>query len=58
MNHEQTREFSESHFTQLKLKKHRECTSVQKSEDYKTLMLILLGEITFVIGPDYIFVNL
>ncbi len=58
VNHEWTRDFSESYFTLLKLKKHRKCTSVQKSEDYKTLMLILLGEITFVIGPDCIFVNL
>ncbi len=58
VNHEWTRDFPESYFTLLKLKKHRKCTSVQKSEDYKTLMLILLGEITFVIGPDCIFVNL
>ncbi len=58
VNHEWTRDFSESYFTLLKLKKHRKCTSVQKSEDYKTLLLILFGEITFVIGPDCIFVNL
>ncbi len=32
---------SESHFTQLKQNRHRKCTSVQKSEDYKTLMLML-----------------
>jgi hypothetical protein len=50
--------YFESHYTQLKLKRHRKCTSVQNSEDYKTQMLILLGEITFVIGPDCIFVNL
>ncbi len=50
--------YYESHYTQLKLKKHRKSTSVQKSEDHKTRMLFLLGEITFVIGPDCIFVNL
>jgi hypothetical protein len=38
--------YYESHYTQLKLKRHRKCTSVQKSEDHKTLMLMLLGEIT------------
>jgi hypothetical protein len=50
--------YCESHYTQFKLKRHRKCTSVQNSEDHNTLMLILLGEITFVIGPDCIFVNL
>ncbi len=58
MNHEQTRDFSESYFTLLKLKKHRKCTSLPKSEDYKTLMLNLLGAITFIIRPECIFVNL
>jgi hypothetical protein len=58
MNHEFTRDFSESHFTQLKHKRVGKCTFVQNSEDYKTQMLMLLGEITFVIGPDYIFVNM
>jgi hypothetical protein len=58
MNHEFTRDFSESHFTQLKHKRHGKCTSVHPSEDYQTQMLMLLGEITFVIGPDFIFVNL
>jgi hypothetical protein len=52
------REFFESHLTQLKHNRHMEHTSVQKSADYKTLMLLLLGEITFVIGPDYIFCKL
>ncbi len=51
-------EFSESYFTLEKHSRYREGISVQKSEDYKTLILILLGEITFVIGPDFIFVNL
>jgi hypothetical protein len=32
--------------------------SVEKSEDYETLILVLLGEVTFVIKPDCIFVNL
>jgi hypothetical protein len=58
MNHEKPREFSESHFTLLKHNRQRKCTSVQKSEDLTTLMLMLLGEITFVIRPDCIFVNL
>ncbi len=57
-NNQITRDFSESHFTQLKHKRRRKCTSVQKSEDYKTLISMMLGEITFVIGPDCIFVNL
>ncbi len=57
-NDEVTSEFSESYFTLVKHKRHRKGVSVQKSEDYKTLMLMLLGEITFVIGPDCIFVNL
>ncbi len=38
--------------------RYREGVSVQKSEDYKTLIWILLDEITFVIGPDCIFANL
>jgi hypothetical protein len=50
--------YYESHYTQLKHDGNRKCTSVQKSEDYKTLILMLLGEITFVTGPDCIFVNL
>jgi hypothetical protein len=50
--------FSESYFTLEKHSRYREGISVQKSEDYKTLIWILLGEITFVIGPDFIFVNL
>ncbi len=57
-NDEVTSEFSELYFTLVKHKRHRKGVSVQKSEDYKTLMLMLLGEITFVIGPDCIFVNL
>jgi hypothetical protein len=50
--------YCESHYTQWKHNRNRKCTSVQKSEHYKTLMLMLLGEITFVTGPDCIFVNL
>ncbi len=50
--------YYESHHTQLKHNGNRKCTSVQKSENYKTLILMLLGEITFVTGPDCIFVNL
>jgi hypothetical protein len=50
--------YYELHYTQLKLKRHRKCASVQNSEDHKTKMLILLGEITFVIGLDCIVVNL
>jgi hypothetical protein len=57
-NNEETSEFSESYFTLGKHKRHRKGVSVQKSEDFKTLMLMLLGEITFVIGLDCIFVNL
>ncbi len=48
----------ESHYTKLKLTRNRKCKSVQKSEDHKTRILMLLGEIIFVIGPDCIFVNL
>jgi hypothetical protein len=48
----------ESHYTQWKHNRNRKCTSVQKSEHYKTLMLMLLGEITFVTGPDCIFCKL
>ncbi len=47
-----------SHFTRIKHRRHRKRASVQKSKDYKILMLMLFGEITFVIGPDCIFVNL
>ncbi len=50
--------YYESHHTQLKHNRNRKRISVQKPEDHKTLMLMLLGEITFVIRPDYIFVNL
>jgi hypothetical protein len=57
-NNEVTSEFSESFSTLVKHKRHRKGVSVQKSEDFKTLMLMLLGEITFVIRPDCIFVNL
>jgi hypothetical protein len=57
-NDEVTNEFSESYFTLVKHKRHRKGVSVQKPEDHKTLILILLGEITFVIGPDSFFVNL
>ncbi len=57
-NNEVTSEFSESYFTLVKHKRHRKGVSVQKSEDFKTLMLMLLGEITFVIRPDCIFVNM
>ncbi len=57
-NNEVTSEFSESYSTLVKHKRHRKGVSVQKSEDFKTLMLILLDEITFVIRPDCIFVNL
>ncbi len=57
-NKEVTSEFSESYFTLVKHKIHRKGVSVQKSEDFNTLMLMLLGEITFVIRPDCIFVNL
>jgi hypothetical protein len=56
-NDEVTSEFSQSHFTLVKHKRHRKAASVQKAEDYKTLILILLGEITFVIRPDCIFAN-
>jgi hypothetical protein len=57
-NDEATSEFSESYFTLVKHKRHRKAVSVQKAEDYKTLIFMLLGEITFVIRPVYIFVNL
>jgi hypothetical protein len=57
-NDEVTSEFSESYFTLVKHKRHRKAVSVQKSEDYKTQILKLLGEITFVIRPDSFFVNL
>jgi hypothetical protein len=50
-------EFSKSYFTLVKHKRHREGVSVQKSEDYKTLIIMLLGEITFVIRPNSIFAN-
>jgi hypothetical protein len=50
--------YYESQYTQLKHNGNRKCTSVQKPEDHKTQMLRLLGEITFVIGPDRIFANL
>jgi hypothetical protein len=50
--------YCESRYTQLKLKRHRKCKSVQNSEDHNTPILKLLGEITFVIGPDCIVVNL
>jgi hypothetical protein len=54
-----TKDFlSHTYFTLWKLKKPRKFTSVQKSEDYRTLIEILLGEITFVIGPDCSFVYL
>jgi hypothetical protein len=45
-------------FHPVKAQETRECTSVLKSEDYKTQMLMLLGEISFVIGPDCIFCKL
>ncbi len=57
-NDEARSELSESYFTLEKHKTHRKAVSVQKSEEYKTLILMLLGEITFVIRPDCIFVNL
>ncbi len=57
-NDEVRSELSESYFTLEKHKTHRKAVSVQKSEEYKTLTLMLLGEITFVIRPDCIFVNL
>ncbi len=57
-NDEVTSEFSESYFTLVKHKRHRKGVYVQKSEDYKTLILMLLGEITFVIRPDCILENL
>jgi hypothetical protein len=57
-NDEVRSEFSESYFTLEKHITHKEGVSVQKSEEYKTLILMLLGEITFVIRPDCIFVNL
>ncbi len=57
-NDQLTREFSQSYFTLVKQKRQREGVSVQKSEVYKTLILMLLGEIKFVIGSDCIFVNL
>jgi hypothetical protein len=57
-NDEETGEFSESYFTLVKHKRHRKGVSVQNSEDYKTLILMLLGEITFVIRPDSFFVIL
>ncbi len=41
-----------------KAQRHKEGVSVLKSEDYITLILLLLGEATFVIGPDGFFVNL
>ncbi len=57
-NYQLTREFSQSYFTLVEHKRHREDVSVQKSEVYKTLILMLLGEIKFVIRSDCIFVNL
>jgi hypothetical protein len=57
-NTEVTGEFSESNFTLVKHKRRRKGVSVQKSEDYKSLILMLLGEVTFVIRPNYTFVNL
>jgi hypothetical protein len=57
-NNELSREFSESYFTLEKNNRYREGVSVQKSKDYKALILILLGEITFVTRPDCFFVNL
>ncbi len=53
-NNEVTSEFSESYFTLVKQKRHRKGVSVQKSEDYKTLILVLLGDVTLVIRPDCI----
>jgi hypothetical protein len=53
-NDEVTSEFSESYFTLVKHKRHRKAVSVQKSTDYKTLILMLLGEITFVFRPNII----
>jgi hypothetical protein len=47
----ESREFSESYFTLEKHNRYREGVSVQKSEDYKTLILILLGEIHLSSGP-------
>jgi hypothetical protein len=44
-------------FHPVKAQMEQKCTSVQKSEDLKTQMLMLLSEITFVIGPDCIFAN-
>jgi hypothetical protein len=41
-----------------KAQKAQEGVSIQKLKDYKTLILMLLDEITFVIVPDYIFVDL
>jgi hypothetical protein len=57
-NDEVRSEYSESYFTLEKHKRHRKGASVQKSEEYKTPILMLLGKITFVIRPDCIFVNL
>jgi hypothetical protein len=57
-NEEVTSEFSESYFTPVKHKRHRKAVSVQKTEDYITLIFMLLGEIKLVIRPDCIFVNL
>ena len=57
-NDEVTSEFSESYFILVKHKRHRKAVSVQKAENNKTLIFMLLGEITFVIRPDCIFVNL
>jgi hypothetical protein len=51
-NDEVTSEFSESYFILVKHKRHRKAVSVQKAENNKTLIFMLLGEITFVIRPD------
>jgi hypothetical protein len=56
-NGEVTCKFSKSYFTLIQHKRHRKAVSVQKSEVYKTLILMLLVEITFVIRPDSFFVN-
>ncbi len=42
-NDEVTSKFSESYFTLAKHKRHRKGVSVQKSEDYKTLILNAVG---------------
>jgi hypothetical protein len=36
----------------LRHKQHKKCTCIQEWKDFKTLILKLVGVITFVIGPD------